>query len=99
MVWHVARTDPADADLEQGVRFVAKFSPGAAIRIGTKLVSAVFSLDHFPHRGAQVRERPGLRRMVHDRFLIFYRVGRHERKVEIIRIWDARRDPASLRVP
>lgn len=81
------------------VAFLAKQSPTAAERIGLELVGFIFSLDHLPNRGAPVRMRPGLRKLAHRHYLLIYRINEAVSLVEIVRIWDNRRDPARLRVP
>ncbi len=99
MVWRVALTDKAEGDLEAAVAFLAGFSPVVAERIGLELVEIIFSLDQLPHRGTPVRARPGLRKLSHRYYLIYYRVDEPNRLVEIVRIWDGRKNPASLALP
>ena len=99
MGWHVALTDEAEADLEAVVAFLAAKSPAAAERIGLELVDLIFTLDQLPNRGAPVRKRPSLRKLAHRHYLVIYRVNEAQNLVEIIRIWDGRQDPQSLRLP
>jgi plasmid stabilization system protein ParE len=99
MGWKVALTDEAEADLGAVVAFLAKQSPAAAERIGLELVEKIFSLNHQPNRGAPVRKRPGLRKLAHRHYLLIYRINEAASLVEIVRIWDNRRDPVRLRVP
>jgi plasmid stabilization system protein ParE len=75
MVWRVALTDKAENDLEAAESFLAGFSPEVAERIGLELVEIIFSLDQLPHRGVPVRARPGLRKLSHRFYLIYYRVN------------------------
>ena len=96
---HVALTDEAFDDLEQVVAFLAQKSSSAAERIGLELVELIFSLDQLPNRGAGVRNRPGLRKLAHRHYLVIYRVSEPAELVEIVRIWDNRRDPRQLRFP
>ena len=96
MGWQVALTDEADADLGNVVAFLAKKSPAAAERIGLELVALIFSLDQLANRGAPVRKRPGLRKIAHRHYLIIYRVNEAENRVDIVRVWDGRQDPARL---
>ena len=96
MGWRVALTETAESDLEAVVAFLAGLSPEAGERIGLELVERIFSLDQFPHRGTAVKARPGLRKLSHRCYLIYYQVNDATRLVEMIRIWDGRRDPASL---
>ncbi len=99
MGWHVALTDEALGDLEQVVAFLAQQSPAAAERLGLELVALIFSLEELPNRGAHVRARPVLRKLVHRHYLVIYRVNDAAGLVEIVRVWDNRRDPARLRLP
>ncbi len=99
MGWQVALTDEADADLRNVVAFLAQKSPAAAERIGLELVDLIFSLDHLPHRGTPVKERPALRKIALRHYLVIYRVNEAASLVEIVRIWDNRQDPARLRLP
>lgn len=99
MGWQVALTDEAEADLRNVVAFLAQRSPAAAERIGLELVDLIFSLDHLPLRGAPVRKRPVLRKIAHRHYLVIYRINEATSQVEIVRIWDNRKDPARLRLP
>ncbi len=99
MGWQVALTEQAETDLENAIAFLAKKNPAAAERIGLELVDVIFSLDHLPTRGALVRKRPGLRKLVHRHYLVIYRVNEGAALVEIIRLWDNRQNPSRLRIP
>lgn len=95
MGWRVTLSERADLDLGQAVEFLARKSPEAAERLGLSLVDSIFSLTEMPHRGVAVRGRPGYRRILHPPwFLIFYRLDEPGQRVEIVRVWDARQDPA-----
>lgn len=99
MVYRIALTDTAEADLETAVAFLARLSPKAAERIGMELVAVIFSLDQFPYRGSPVSARPGLRRLLHREYLIYYRINEPARLVEVVRVWDGRKNPDSLSLP
>lgn len=96
--WRVTLTQEAEADLAALVGFLAAKRPGAAERIGLEIVEAIFTLDRLPNRGAPMRKRPGLQKLVHRHWLLIYRVNASASLVEIIRIWDNRRDPARLKI-
>jgi plasmid stabilization system protein ParE len=99
VVYRIALTDTAEADLEAAVAFLAQRSPEAAERIGMELVGVVFSLDLLPYRGSPVSARPGLRRLLHRDYLIYYRINEPGRLVEVVRVWDGRKNPGSLSLP
>lgn len=99
MGYQVGLTEEAQTDLGAVVRFLAEQSPEAAARIGHELLDAALTLTVFPRRGASVRRRPGLRKLTHRHYLIFYQVNEAAGQVEIVRIWDGRQNPASLRLP
>jgi plasmid stabilization system protein ParE len=97
MGWSVRLNEQAEHDLEEVVAFLAQKNPLAAERLGLGLVETVFSLAQMPHRGWAVSDRQGYRRVLHQPwFLIFYRIDESEHAVEIVRIWDARQNPAGL---
>lgn len=68
--WRVALSEQADADLERATAFLARKNTEAAERIGLEIVAAIFSLDELPARGAPVRSRPGLRKVVHRHYVV-----------------------------
>jgi plasmid stabilization system protein ParE len=101
MDYKVGLTEEARDDLAVAVRFIAVDgqNPEAALRLGIELLDAALSLSLFPRRGAPVRRRPGMRKLSHRYWLIFYQVNEAEKRVEIVRIWDGRKNPAELRLP
>jgi plasmid stabilization system protein ParE len=99
MGYQVGLTEEAQADLGAVVRFLAQQSPEAAERIGHELLDAALTLTVFPRRGAPVRRRPGLRKLTHRHYLIFYQVNEAASWVEVVRIWDGRQNPAILHLP
>ncbi len=99
MGYQVGLTDEAQEDLGAAVRFLAEKSPEAAFRLGNELLDAALSLVVFPRRGSPVRRRPGLRKLSYRHHLIFYQVNESAQWIEVVRIWDGRRNPADLRLP
>ena len=99
MVWRIALSEQAELDLEAVVAFLARKNPAAAERIGLELVEVIFSLDAFPAGGSPVRARPGLRKVRHRDYVVIYGLNESARLVEILRVWDGRRDPAKLELP
>lgn len=101
MAYKVGLTETARDDLGAAVSFIAVEgrNPEAALRVGNDLLDAALSLAILPRRGAPVRRRPGMRKLAHRHWLIFYQVNEAEQWVEVVRIWDGRKDPATLRLP
>ncbi|MBI2514017.1 MAG: type II toxin-antitoxin system RelE/ParE family toxin [Opitutae bacterium] len=99
MDYKVGLSAEARNDLRAAVRFIAMEgkSPDAALRLGNELLDAALSLALFPRRGAPVRRRPGMRKLSHRHWLVFYQVNEVTHWVEIVRIWDGRKDPEALR--
>ena len=99
MGYRVGLTEAAQADLGTVVRFLAEKNPEAAERLGHELLDAALALTLFPRRGAPVRRRPGLRKLSHRYYLIYYQVNEAAQWVEVVRIWDGRQEPAALKLP
>ena len=101
MDYKVSVNDQARADLAAAVRFmeIEGKSPEVIRRIGDELLDAALSLAVLPRRGTAVRRRPGMRKLSHRYWLIFYQIDEPDRWIDVVRIWDGRKDPASLRLP
>ena len=99
MGFQVGLTEEAQADLGAVVRFLAEKNPDAALRIGNEILDVAFTLTLFPRRGTPVRRRPGMRKLTFRNYLIFYQVNKAAQWVEVVRIWEGRQNPASLRLP
>ena len=81
-------------DLATIVRHIAKDDPEVAQRIGHALIDRVSILENFPLLGSPYAKRPGVRKLVSQPYLIFYRVRAEENCVDILRYWHgAQRDP------
>jgi plasmid stabilization system protein ParE len=80
-------------DLELIVRSIAIHNPEAARLFGEVVIASAEKLTFFPERNPRVRQRPGLRRFVVKKyFKVFYRVNHDAKCVEILRLWDGRRE-------
>ena len=99
MGYRVIFTVRADRDLAAAIAFLGQNSREAAERIGFEIVAVARSLTTLPRRGGRVRRRPGLRKLTHRDYLLFYQVNEALGTVEIVRIWDGRQDPETLRLP
>ena len=99
MGFQVITTALAERDLLDATYFLGRKSPPAALNLGLKLIADAESLHSLPNRGSPSATRKGYRRLVRrPSHLIFYRVDEAHHIVEIMRIWDARRDPSFFRI-
>jgi plasmid stabilization system protein ParE len=98
MDFKVGLTDEAVSDLAGIVAFVAQRNPQQAGQVGDMLIRVAESLSVFPYRGAPLGGRPGYRRVFQWNFVIYYRIRDELKAVEVLRIWDGRRAPWSLRL-
>ena len=99
MDYQVGLTDEALADLRGIAEFIARQSPRIAERVGGELLDVAESLAEFPNRGVPVKGRPAMRKVFRWSYAIYYRVMESERRVEVLRIWDARQAPWKLKLP
>ncbi len=97
MDYRVILSRPALRDLGEIARYIAGDSPTAAERVGLELLGLAESLTILPRRGGQLKARPGVRRLVHEPYLVTYRIDETQRIVFILRFWHAKRDPQSWR--
>lgn len=86
----------AIADLESAVRFIAKDSPEAAVRVGNALIDRVSILEKFPLIGSPYPKRPGVRKLVSRPYIIYYRARLEENCVDILRYWHSARGEPEL---
>lgn len=98
MDYQVILSPLAIDDLERIVRYVASHDPKAAERLGNRLLDHAEKLRELPQRGASVRSRPGVRKLLLWPYLIFYRVNEQGRSVEVLRFWHGAQDPEHLRL-
>jgi plasmid stabilization system protein ParE len=64
-------TSRAQRDLREIVEYIAKDNPGAAERLGLRLIEQVELLTKFPKLGREVRQRRGNRVSAEGNILIF----------------------------
>lgn len=89
----------ANRDLGEIVAFLALKNPPAAERLGHALVDRCISLGVMPRIGPTLHDRPEVRRVFHKPwFIIYYRIVEVSAVIEIVRIWDARQNPETLRL-
>jgi plasmid stabilization system protein ParE len=96
MDYRVILSQPSLRDLGRIARYIGQDNPPAAERVGLELVSLAESLQVLPRRGALLRSRPGVRRLVSDPYLVLYRVDEAKRVVSVLRFWHAKQNSAAL---
>ena len=74
----------ADKDIINIVKHVAAENPQAAKKLGSNLLDLALSLDSMSYRGSKVKKRRGVLKLIHENYLIYYRVNEHKRTVEIL---------------
>ena len=97
MDYQVIVSRPALRDLGEIARHIAKDSPAAAEKVGFELLQLAESLTLLPRRGGQFKARPGVRRLVHEPYLVTYRIDETAKVVYVLRFWHAKRDPQTWR--
>ena len=97
MDYQVILSRPALRDLGEIARYIAEDSPTAAEKVGFKLLLLAESLTLLPRRGGQLRNRPGVHRLVHEPYLLTYRIDEAAKVVYVLRFWHAKRDPQTWR--
>ena len=65
----------ADKDIVSIVKHVAAENPEAAKKLGSSLLDLALSLDSMPYRGSKVKKRRGVLKLIHQNYLIYYRVN------------------------
>ena len=98
MAYQVILTAKARGDLRAIAAYISHDDPSAAVRFTGQLLDDAESLGQSPYRGTQVRQRPGVRRIVHRSYLIYYRVEENAGIIRILRAWHGARDPKTLRL-
>lgn len=102
MTYEVLRTDVADEQLNEIIRYIAIDSGSADVALNylDKLESSIMSLSEFSERGSLPRyavlRRRGYRVLVVGKHLVFYKVCRDIKKVIIYAIVDGRRNYKGL---
>ena len=94
MDFQLVYSAPALADLEAIAGWSWGEHPHSTDRFTSSLLDHVELLKSFPYLGSRVRSRPGVRRLTHSPFHVYYHVDPEQRRVEIVRFRHAsRRSP------
>jgi plasmid stabilization system protein ParE len=74
----------ADKDIISIVKHVAAENPEAAKKLGSSLLDLALNLDSMPYRGSKVKKRRGVLKLIHQKYLIYYRVNEGNTTVEVL---------------
>ncbi len=96
MAFKIILSPRALEDLEAIIHYIQQDSPEAARRFARALLDHVYVLETFPLLGSGVPHRPGVRRIVHTPYQIFYRFDAERGAVEVITFWHAARGEPDL---
>lgn len=99
MDYEITWTEPAVADLEAIVRYLARRSQNAAETVRSSILDHVETLARFPFIGPVYEPaRSGrIREIVCQSYRIFYRVNESLRRVEILTVWHSARGEPQIR--
>lgn len=94
VVW----TEPALADFESAVRYLAERNPTAADAVRRSILDHVEALARFPFIGPVYDRDPTgrAREIVCGSYRIFYRVDEDAETVEILTVWHGARSEPTL---
>ena len=96
MDYEVVWSEPASADLEAILRYIAQDNPSASAAMRLEFLERADQLRQLPLIGAiYERDRAGRTREILCRsYRIFYRVDATRKRVEILTVWHgARKEP------
>jgi toxin ParE1/3/4 len=96
MGYQVILSRRAKADLDEIEAHVKRDDPTAAERLVRGLIDDAFALVELPRRGRPFRRNGRVRRIVHGKYLIVYRINETERTVEVARFWHGARGRPKL---
>jgi plasmid stabilization system protein ParE len=87
------------SDLREIVEYLAESAgPEVARRLGNQLLDRALEIGRHPHAGQPARQCPGVRKVLHHAYLIYYEIDEEARTVWILRAWHGARDPKTLRL-
>lgn len=93
MEYKVYFSDDALRDFDESLEFIRQDKRAAAEKFANALLNHVYLLASFPHMGAPVAGRPGVRNLLHTPIRIYYRIDEDKKSVEIIHLWHGSRRP------
>ena len=89
MDFRVIVSPSARKDLKELVQYIARDNPGAAEKMGMKILKDINRISEFPEMGRMVPEfqNPDLKEIIVYPFRVIYRVNRGSGYPEVVRIW------------
>ncbi|WP_309387738.1 type II toxin-antitoxin system RelE/ParE family toxin [Cerasicoccus frondis] len=93
MAFQVIVAPSAREDLGAIVEYIAQHDPAAAERLGLAIIAITKKIAEFPRIGRIVPEFgwDTIREIVFKNYRLIYRIKDEEKKIEIVRIWHAKR--------
>jgi plasmid stabilization system protein ParE len=82
----------ANRDILEITKYLSRFSPIAATRILNKIETLIANLSQQPYLWEAYQDDPFYRRIVIERYLVFYHVNEDEGIVEVHRVLHGTRD-------
>jgi plasmid stabilization system protein ParE len=96
-VFRVVVSPRAWQDFFEIFEYIDRDNSSAASEFGRALLSQIELLASFPHIGALVPQRKGIRKVLNTPIRIYYRIDYESKVVEVLHFWHAaRRDPEEL---
>jgi len=87
MDFQVLYTEPALTDLEEVFAWSWERHSGSTERFGLALLNHIDLLKSFPRLGTPVKGFPGIRRLLHSPFHVYYRLLPEQKRIEILHFW------------
>jgi plasmid stabilization system protein ParE len=99
MDFQIILTDLFVSDLKEIVDYLVIRADGhVAGRVGNEVLDRALEIGRNPWLGREVKQRPGVRKVILYSYLIYYEVDEANHAVNILRAWHGARDPKTLRL-
>ena len=97
MDFKVFYTPAALTDLAEVMRWSWNNHPETSERFGSALLNHIDFLATFPNLGSPVKQRPGVRKLLHSPVRVYYRIRDKRKLIEVIHLWHSARQNPELR--
>jgi len=98
MEFQVVLSIRSHKDLTAIGSYIAKDNPERASSFCQELVRYALELKTFPERGHFLHRRRDIQKVRYQRYIIFYKIDKTTRTIEILRFWHAARIQRGLRM-